>query len=104
MLELAKMKNTINKITVFIFLSFIFLASIYRFLGITINHPFWVDEFSSVNQARLLLDRGLGVFNNPNIVFDAYNVGYHTIIALFFNLFGESEFVARLPSVIIGSI
>src|SRR3989344_4000860 len=104
MIELAKMSKSINKITFFIFLSFIFLASIFRIPGITINHPFWVDEFSSANQARLLLEKGLGVFNNPNIVFDACNVGYHTIIAFFFKFLGESEFVARLPSVIIGSI
>lgn len=86
------------------FFAVIFISFLYRFWGITISHPFWVDEFSSANQARLIIEQGINIFNNPNVIFDSYHVGYHFILASFFKAFGESEFIARMPSVLIGTL
>lgn len=83
----------------------IFLLSLsYRFAGILDNHPFWVDEFSSANQARLLLEYGSSYFNNPLINVEFNNVIAHSLIALSFAVFGQNEWVARLPFVLIGSL
>jgi len=74
-----------------------------RLYGIFNNHPFWVDEFSSANQARYILKYGLSVFTNPNIYFESHNITTHFLVATFFKLFGQYEWSARLPFVIIGS-
>src|SRR3990167_7081227 len=90
-----------------LFVIFILLFTIsftYRFYGLTSNHPFWVDEFSTANQARLVVENGLTVFTNPNIFFEPHNTLFHFLIGGLYKLFGHSEFITRLPSVLAGSI
>lgn len=83
----------------------IFLFALaFRLSGLFNNHPFWVDEFSSAAQAKLLLKYGLGVFTNPNLYFESNNIVTHAIIALSFVLFGFHEWAARIPFAIIGSM
>lgn len=87
-----------------LWVAFLFVASlIYRSYGVVNNHPFWVDEFSTASQAQLYLKYGINVLFNPQINFEYNNYSYHLLAAVFFNLFGQSEFVARLPSILIGS-
>ncbi len=78
-------------------------AFILRFYGILDSHPFWVDEFSTATQARLILDHGLGIFTEKALLFEFQNVTTHFLVAGFFSVFGQHEWVARLPIVIIGS-
>src|SRR3990167_8909962 len=90
-----------------LFVIFILLFTIsftYRFYGLTSNHPFWVDEFSTANQARLVVENGLTVFTNPNIFFEPHNTLFHFLIGGLYKLFGQSEFITRLPSVLAGSL
>lgn len=83
----------------------IFLISFfYRFRGLTLNTPFWVDEFSSAVQAQLILERGLAVFYNSDIKIDHHNITSYSLIALSFKLFGQHEWSARLPFAVIGSL
>ncbi len=66
--------------------------------------PFWVDEFSSGVQARTYLDQGLQVFSQEKYFLEKNNYLTHTLIAVSFALFGESEATARLPIIIVGSL
>lgn len=84
--------------SVFIF----FIALIYRFQ--TLHSPFWVDEFSSAHQAQLLLRYGAEVFTNPHVHWEKNNIITHVLIAISFSVFGQSEFAARLPFMVIGSL
>src|SRR3989344_980495 len=88
---------------IWLFLLFL-IALFYRYYGIKLNTPFWVDEFYTVSQARLVQIYGLSVFNQPNIYFEFHNIPTHFLVAAFFNLFGRQEWVARLPFVLIGSL
>lgn len=96
------MKN--NKVLIILFLLLVYGVSfLYRINGLFSNPPFWVDEFSTASQARTFMQYGLSVFTNHSIFFEHNNITTHIIVALFFKLFGQHEWVARLPSVIIGS-
>lgn len=82
---------------------FIFLVS----LGLRFSsnhHPFWVDEFSTADQAQIVAKHGLGVFSQSESYFEHHNITTHALVALFFKFFGKSEFTTRLPFMIIGSI
>ncbi len=79
-------------------------AFLWRFLGITNNHPFWIDEFSTGNQSMFILNHGLSVLYDKSIPFEQNNLLVHFIVALFFKIFGVKEWVARLPFVMIGSL
>lgn len=93
-----------SKLSLSFFLIFAtFIAFFYRFYGITHNQPFWVDEFSAANQARYILKYGLAVFSNPSVYFESHNITTHFLVAASFKLFGQAEWIARLPFVIIGS-
>ncbi len=103
------MNKTTLKSNFFILLLFgtIIISFFFRFKGITNNHPFWVDEYSSARQARLIQMYGTAVFKSLNkapLYFENRNITTHFLIAWFFKLFGESEWTARLPIVIIGAI
>jgi len=80
------------------------VALIYRYVGLDQNHPFWVDEFSAGEQAKLLLRHGTSVFTNPTIFFESHNITTHGLIALVFKFFGINEHNARIPSVLAGSL
>lgn len=94
-----------KKLFVFLFVIAIFIVSLlYRLRGlISINPPFWVDEVFTASQANVILKYGLNVFNNSKVYFEYHNISSHFLVALFFNVFGQKEWVARLPFVIIGS-
>lgn len=79
-------------------------GALLRVWGLRSAHPFWVDEFSSGTSARIILERGLSVYLNPPIDFEMNNSLTYSLIALFFRVFGQSESVARMPSVIFGSL
>lgn len=74
-----------------------------RFSGLHSNPPFWVDEFNTGTQARLILEHGLRVFTDKSLLFEFQNITTHFLVAGFFSIFGQYEWVARLPMVIIGS-
>jgi hypothetical protein len=62
-----------------------------------------VDEFSSAHQASLYQKYGLGVFSSPEFI-EHHNVTTYSLIALSFSMFGRSEWAARIPTVVIGSL
>ena len=93
----AKLTLTIS---VFIFIVSFFL----RFYGLWNNHPFWVDEFSTADQARQILQFGPTFFLNNKAFFEPHNITTYSLVALFFRFFGEHEWVARFPFVLIGSL
>jgi len=80
----------------------VILGFLFRWQGIVDNHSFWADEAFISAIAKQFVQGRIGFFQtirNPNYEW------LHTLtIALFFKLFGISEFSARLPSVIFGSI
>lgn len=79
------------------------LALVLRLIPLATQAPFWVDEFSSASQAKLLLTHGIGVFNIEQRYFEYHNITTHVLIALSFALLGSAEWSARLPMAIIGS-
>lgn len=90
------------KIKIFLATLLIFSAVLRVSFG---NHPFWVDEFSSAIQARLIQTYDLvGFFNQQDYYAEPNNVLPHILIALSFSFFGEHEWTARLPFMIIGSL
>jgi len=95
-----------KKFWIFLFVMAIFIVSLlFRLRGlISINPPFWVDEVFTASQANLVLKYGLNVFNNSKIYFEYHNISIHFLVALFFQIFGQKEWVARLPFVLIGSL
>lgn len=78
------------------------ISFIYRWIGITNNTPFWVDEFSSAQQGLTfirLLDSGI----TPAGI-ELNNILSNSIISSSLYVFGIHEWSARLPFVIIGSL
>ncbi len=88
--------------TFFLAIVIFFLAFFYRWGNL--NTPFWVDEFSSANQAKIILNHGWGIFQQKTDIIERNNYITHLIIALSFKIFGFSEVSARLPLVIAGSL
>ncbi len=94
-----------KKLWIFLFVGAIFFISfLFRFYGlISVNPPFWVDEIFTASQANVILKYGFNVFDKTKTYFEYHNITTHFLIALFFKIFGQKEWVARLPFVIIGS-
>lgn len=79
------------------------LGLLFRISGIHSQTPFWVDEFSTASQAQQILKHGLTYFTgtfHPEL----NNILTHGIVAVSFNIFGVSEFAARIPSVLLGAL
>ena len=75
------------------------------FLRFSTQHvPFWVDEFSTAQQAKVVLDYRLETFSQSTYYFEANNILTHFITALSFSIFGVGEWQARVPMMIIGSL
>lgn len=69
------------------------------------HHPFWVDEFSSAQQAKLMNEYGVvDYFTQTDYYAEPNNILTHLIIATSFKTLGVSETSARLPFMIIGSL
>lgn len=88
-------------------LIFLILLTIFSFglraSALRINHPFWVDEFSSGRQALLLKEIVLEGQSNLLPFIEANNSLTHLLIAVSFAIAGVSETAARFPSVIFGA-
>ena len=80
------------------------LSLIYRLVGLLQQTPFWVDEFSSANQAKLILNDLGGAMSYFGLTMEQNNRLAHLIIAGSFNLFGTSVWSAKLPFAIVGSL
>ncbi len=100
---LKKIKNSITKNSVIIAIIAL-IGFIYRFKGLTNSHPFWVDEFSTAHQANLLLTYGSSFFTQTDYYVELNKFIPTGLVALSFTIFGQSEWAARLPFVIIGSL
>jgi 4-amino-4-deoxy-L-arabinose transferase-like glycosyltransferase len=93
-----------KKIGIPIFLIILTVVSLmYRLYGLNKAVPFWVDEFSTAEQARLLLTYGLSVFTHHEYYFEFHNITPHILSAISFSLLGKSTFAARLPIALTGS-
>lgn len=75
------------------------------FLRFSTQHvPFWVDEFSTAQQAKVILDYGLKTFSQDAYYFESNNLLTHLVTAGSFILFGVGEWQARVPMMLIGSL
>jgi hypothetical protein len=82
-------------------------ATVVRTHNLKHGDPFWVDEFSTARQAKLLNTYGLSIIfnmNKPPHYFENRNIITHILIAGSFKLLGASEWSARLPIAIAGSL
>lgn len=88
-----------------VMLLLLFLISLFfRIYGFFQNYPFWVDEFSTAKNARYILDYGFDILRNSNIAFEIRTITANFLVALFFKIGGQTESMARLPFIIIGSL
>lgn len=79
------------------------LSLIFRLAGLLHQYPFWVDEFSSANQAKLILKDLSGSLSYFSSTIEQNNRLSHLFIAGSFNLFGTSVWSAKLPFALFGS-
>lgn len=88
----------------FFLLILIFVCSLaFRLNGLFDNHPLWVDEFSTANQAELFGRYGFHLVNN-NALFFEFNKLTSTIIGLLgLQMFGHHEWALRILFVLFGS-
>lgn len=91
-----------NKHTLYIVVILVISSVILRF-G-TMHVPFWVDEFSTADQAKIILENNFNPFFQTENYFEAHNVTTHYLVALSFYFFGMNEFAARFPILIFGSL
>lgn len=91
-----------NRFTLFIITIIIFLGLKFRINGILDNHSFWSDEAFVSSLAR---DINYHSTSLRNILSKSFYQPLHILtITLFFNFLSFSEFSARLPSVLFGTI
>ena len=95
-------KRRLLTYTKIVLLSFFLISFFYRVIPLAISHPMWNDEFSSAYQAQIIRSQPFRFLLNPKLEYNNYIT--HVIIAISFSLFGVSEFAARIPFVVIGSI
>ncbi|EKD65750.1 MAG: hypothetical protein ACD_49C00097G0001, partial [uncultured bacterium (gcode 4)] len=57
-----KLNKFINLASLIILLFLFLIGFFFRFYGLLDNHPFWIDEFATVDQARILLKYWSSVF------------------------------------------
>ncbi len=88
----------------FFIILILFVSLFYRFSAFKTPVSFWVDEFATVAQAKLVQKHGLKLFSQKTDQIEHHNIITHTLVALSFNLFGESEQTAKLPFFILGSL
>lgn len=92
-----------KKNKIFFISCFIFLLSLFYRYG-NLSTPFWVDEFSSANQASLFLKHGFNLLSQNEDFLEHNNFFTHFLISASFRLGETNEYFARLPFVIIGSM
>ena len=79
----------------FLLLLLFFTALLLRF-SIS-KTPFWVDEFSTAEQAKLILNFGTDIFSQNINYFESNNILTHFLTAASFLLLGIGEWQARIP-------
>lgn len=79
------------------------IALLFRFVGISHNLSFWNDENHTALFSRGILNYGKPV-TSIGIGSGIYQIALYYLTALFFKLFGISELIGRLPSVLIGAV
>lgn len=85
-------------------LALLCFALILRLIPLRNNTPFWVDEFSTGTSARMILQEGVKIFWERPPGFESNNSLTYALTAVAFALFGQSESVARIPSVLFGTL
>ncbi|MEO8581127.1 MAG: glycosyltransferase family 39 protein [Patescibacteria group bacterium] len=85
-----------------VFILIFSISLLFRFQKIHV--PFWVDEFSTANQAALLQKYSWKLFTQKDRYIEARSLSTTSIVAGSFLIFGKSEESARLPIEIIGSL
>jgi|SRR3989344_3505638 len=93
-----------GKILFGLIMCIVILSFFLRFYGVTNNYPFWVDEFSTAHQAKLILLKGVSVLFDRTYNNEPHNISTYILAALSFKIFGIFESSARLPFVFIGSL
>ncbi|MBN1263298.1 MAG: glycosyltransferase family 39 protein [Candidatus Pacebacteria bacterium] len=91
-----------DKITKLFLVFLLLIGFFYRFYGLGTNYSFWIDEFSTGQAASAILKTG-----HPRTIggfFESRNLLNHYLTALSLKIFGVSEFAARFPSVIWGTL
>ncbi len=89
----------------FFLLILIFVGSLaFRLNGLFDNHPLWVDEFSTANQAELLGRYGFHLINNNALFFEFNKLTSALIGLLGLQFFGHHEWALRIFFVMIGSL
>src|SRR3989344_9237483 len=91
-----------RKLLLLTLMSIFIVSLLFRALP-KIDSPFWIDEFNSASQARVIGEKGLKAFSS-NIRVEKNNFVSYALIAVSFKVLGESETSARLPFVLIGSL
>lgn len=81
---------------------FVIIGYWFRISGISTNHSFWADEAFTAGLARDLATGNRSVSHTFSIL--GYQNLHLVTMALFIKLFGISEWSARLPSVIWGTL
>jgi len=66
------------------------------------DQSFWNDEASSINAAMAMLDHGIPLLPSGEVYSRA--ILNTSTIALSLNLFGDTEFAPRLPSILFGAL
>src|SRR3989344_1569570 len=88
--------ETNNKYCLYV-VTVIILASIIRMYNLG-NQPPWIDEIISMSVARGIVEGGIPYL--PSGILYLRDVFYHYILAVVFKIFGENNFIARVPSLI----
>lgn len=82
----------------------VFLIGLYfRLYGLRQNYSFWVDEASTARFGRAVLETKIPKIQITGYLDRSYYVT-HYLTGYLFKIFGVSEFAARLPEVIFGSL
>lgn len=75
----------------------------YRIYGLKANSSFWVDEASTARFGRSVLETGLPKIKLTGFSENAYYTTVY-LTAASFKLLGTSEFTARIPEVVFGTL
>src|SRR3990167_6910336 len=92
-----------KKVELALVLLIVGLAFFYRIYGLQVNHPFWGDEIFTASQANVLLRNGLSIFSNHKLFLEHHNITEHVLVSVMFALFGQHEYISRIPSALFGS-
>jgi len=82
----------------------IILGFIFRLRGISTDHAFWADEAYIASLSRDLVQGKIGITELYSFAGGSYQPLQVVVMTLSFLLFGISEWSARIPSVIFGTI